>query len=129
MGKPAVLLCAVPVLHVRRNGDHRARHKAHGRLALLLIPALAGRADNHLPAALGRVVDVPVVAAARLKGHVGENQTVLRAGQRVEKGIADKILRISRVGLAEAENILRVKLFLIHDFHDDSLLDEMGVDG
>ena len=48
----------------------------------------------------------------------------------------EKIARINELakkskttGLTEAENILRVKLFLIHDFHDDSLLDEMGVDG
>ena len=94
-----------------------------------LIPALAGRADEHLPAALVRMVDVPVVAAARFKGHVSQKQAVLRTSQRVEKGIADKILRVGRVGLTEAENILRVKLFLIHDFYDDSLLDEMGVDG
>ena len=59
VGEPAILLRAVPVLHVRRNGDDRAGDEAHRGLAFFLIPALARGADEHLPAALRGVMDVP----------------------------------------------------------------------
>ena len=76
VAEPAAGLCAVPVLHIRRYGHHHARRQGNGLLALLLIPALAVNADEYLPAAGGRVVDVPVVAAARLEGHVRKEHSL-----------------------------------------------------
>lgn len=38
----------------------------------LLVPALAGCADEDLSAAFSCVVDVPVASAARFKGYVGQ---------------------------------------------------------
>ena len=57
--KPAVRLGAVPVLDLRRNDDDRTGRQADGRLARLLIPALAGRTDQNLPAAGFGVMNVP----------------------------------------------------------------------
>ena len=63
MAEPAVRLGAVPVLDVCGDGDDGARGQADGCLALLLIPALTGGADQELSAAFRSVVDVPVVPA------------------------------------------------------------------
>ena len=84
VAEPAVLLGTVPVLDLRRNGNDHARFQFHSRLALFLIPALAGSADQDLSAAFGGVVNVPVVPAARLKGHVGQKDgTGAGRGQRL----------------------------------------------
>ena len=77
VAEPAVGLSAVPVLDVGGDHDDAALLQADGGLALFLIPALACGADQQLAAALGGVVDVPVVAAARLKGNVGPNSPPL----------------------------------------------------
>ena len=79
VGEPAVFGCAVPVLDLGGD-DHRvAGGQRLGRLAPFLVPAAAGGAQQDLPAAFGRVMDVPVVAAARLKGDVGGKDAVLAA--------------------------------------------------
>ena len=70
VAEPAVRLRSVPVLDLCRDGNDHAGRQAHGRFALLLIPALSGCADQQLSAALACMVDVPVVPAARLKGDV-----------------------------------------------------------
>ena len=63
VAEPAVLFGTVPVLDLCRNGDYCAGFQADGRLSLLLIPALSGSADQDLSAALGGMVNVPVVPA------------------------------------------------------------------
>ena len=70
MTEPAVLLCTVPVLYIGRDNDYIAAFKASGGFALFNIPAAACGADKYLSAALGGVMDMPVVAARRLKGHI-----------------------------------------------------------
>ena len=72
MGKPAVLGGAVPVFDP--GGDHHgvAGLELPGFLAPFLLPAPALGAEQDLAAVLLCLVDVPVVAAARLKGHVGD---------------------------------------------------------
>ena len=93
------------------------------RLSLLLIPALAGSADEDLAAAVGGVMDVPVVAAARLKGHVGqEGRTFARCCQRVQKGIADKILCKSCIRLTGSEYVGLFKVFFVENLHNNLLL-------
>ena len=57
MAEPAVLLSAVPMLHLCWDGDHIAGLQSLGRLALLLIPALAVNTDEQLSAAALRVVE------------------------------------------------------------------------
>ena len=103
MAEPAVCRGAVPVLDVRGNLHHVAGAQALGGLALFLVPAFAIHADEHLPAALARMVDVPVVAAARLEGHVEDGQVVVGVGERVEIALPDEVLRETVVGLAQAE--------------------------
>ena len=63
VAEPAVGLGTVPVLDVGRGGDHGAGGQADGRFALFLVPAFACGTNQQLAAALGGVVDVPVVAA------------------------------------------------------------------
>ena len=77
MAEPAVGLGTVPMLDVGRDGDHGAGSQADGRFALFLVPAFACGTNQQLAAALGCVVDVPVVAAAGFKGNVGQNRPVL----------------------------------------------------
>ena len=70
VAKPAVRLGTVPVLHLRRNDNDRSRGEAYCIFPFFLIPAFARGAAEDLPAAGFRVMDVPVVAAARFKGDV-----------------------------------------------------------
>lgn len=72
MRKPAVLLCAVPVLYALGNNDDRTGYKTNCDLAVFLIPALACGTDKELTAAFFSVVDMPVIAASRLKGYICE---------------------------------------------------------
>ena len=77
VAEPAVGLGTVPVLDVGRDGDHGAGGQADSGFAFFLVPAFACGANQQLAAALGGVVDVPVVAAAGLKGNVAKNRPVL----------------------------------------------------
>lgn len=81
VAEPAVGGGAMPMLDVCRNLDDIAGVQALRGLALFLVPALAVDADQHLSAALACVVDMPVVAAARLKGDVVDGQVIVRGGQ------------------------------------------------
>lgn len=47
------------------------------RFAFLLVPTLTIHADEHLAAAAVRMVHMPVIAAARLKGDVKDRQIVV----------------------------------------------------
>lgn len=79
--KPTIGSGAMPVLDVGGNLGDIAGVQALRGLALFLVPALAVDADQHLSAALACVVDMPVVAAARLKGDVVDGQVIVRGGQ------------------------------------------------
>ena len=105
----------MPVADVRGDCDDRSGSQADGLFALFAVPALARSADEHLTAAGFRVVDMPVVAASRLKGHVRKEQTAFLVSQGIEKRFADKILRVCGVFAAFSEYILLFKFFLCHD--------------
>ncbi len=61
---------------------------------------------------------MPVVAAARLKGHVGQkNRAFLRVVQRIQIGISRKIIRKRGIVLSESEHILLIKHFFIAYSH------------
>lgn len=92
----------MPVFHVGGNVDHRARQDLPCGFSLLLIPAPSGYADEHLPAAALRPMDVPVVAAARLEGHVGNGDLLAR--NRGQVAVAGEILCEGRVRLADRED-------------------------
>ena len=70
VAEPAVGRGAVPVLYAGRDIDSVAGIQLNGILALLLIIAAAGNAYEDLSAAAFGVVDMPVVASARLEGDV-----------------------------------------------------------
>ena len=63
MGEPAVRRSAVPVLDAGHNVDHIAGMQLLRLFAPFLIVAPACHADEDLPAAFIRLVDVPVVTA------------------------------------------------------------------
>lgn len=67
----------MPVFDLGRNVYNIAGDEQLRGLARFLIVASSCHADKNLPAAGFRVVDVPVVAAAGLKGNVAKNRPVL----------------------------------------------------
>lgn len=77
--------------------------QALGRLACLLIPALAVYTDQQLTAALGGVVDMPVVPAAGFKSDVGNENGLCGIRQRIEIAFADEILGVACVLLTKTE--------------------------
>ncbi len=83
----------MPVLHLGGDGNDRTGMHLHGLLAFLHIPAVAGHADKHLHRA---VVDVPIVAAARLESHI--DRTAILVVKTSHITLAHKILSITRVG-------------------------------
>lgn len=60
----------VPVFNFRGDVDKIAGRQVTGRLAPLLVPAVAPYADQHLS---GHMVGMPVVATAGLKGNVTDD--------------------------------------------------------
>ena len=112
--KPTVRRGSVPVLYARRNVHTVAGIQRDRFFAPFLIPAAPRRADEDLPAAFFRVVDVPVVAAARLERH-GENADLLR-GDRPEIALPDEILRERIVWLARIVRRLLGEFFKCHLF-------------
>lgn len=115
MGKPAVFSGAVPMLHLWRYMDHVAGAQPLRGLAPCLIPSLAAGAQQDLAPL---VMDVPVVAAARLKGDVCKKDGLLRIGQRIEEGRAGKILRVGGVFRAPAKDVFLFKCGFILNFRD-----------
>ncbi len=77
MGKPAVLFRSMLVFHVGRDSNDCTGGEAHSFLALFLIPALAGGADQQLSAAALGVVDMPMIPASGLKGNIGQKYRAL----------------------------------------------------
>ena len=122
MGEPAVRRSAVPVLYTGHNVDHIAGVQLLRLFAPFLIVAPACHADEDLPAALARLVDMPVVAAAGLKGNVGQKQAGFRVGQRVQERLANEKLGISGVCGTGSKNILLLKFMFIHALHTCCLL-------
>ena len=68
-------------------------------------------------------MDMPVVAAARLKGDVSGKQPALGVGQRVQKGIPHKKLGIGGVGGAGAKHVVLFKSLFLCVFHNKNLLE------
>ena len=99
----------MPVLYLRGDDDDGAGSQADSVLVRLLVPALTGGADEDLAAAALGVVDVPVVPATGLKGHVGNRHAHITQGAQIT-GPAE-ILPGHRVGTALREQIVK---FLIH---------------
>ena len=64
----------------------------------------------------------PVVAAAGLKGNVGQKQAGFRVGQRVQERLANEKLGISGVCGTGSKNILLLKFMFIHALHTCCLL-------
>ena len=86
-------LSRMPVLYLGRNHDDSSGFQADRIFSFLLIPAASCRTDQDLAASGFGVMDMPVVAASRLKSYIGDHQrTLSRICQRIQKRFADKVL-------------------------------------
>ena len=107
MAEPGIGLGAMPMLYIGGDGDHHAWTKADGLFSVFLRPTFSGRTDEDLPSAAIGAVDMPMIAAARLKRHIGKkNRAGLRICQRIEIGLPDEKLCISIVGRSQAKHIV-----------------------
>jgi len=85
----------MPVFHARRDNDHLTRKQLHRLLSIFLIPAFTGSANQHLAAALVRVMDMPVVAATGFKGDIGHEYGRFAVWDKgVQVGISDEVLGV-----------------------------------
>ena len=89
----------MPVLHVGRNVDYGTGKYLHCRFAFFLIPSATCNAYKHLASAFFSLVDVPIVAATRLKSDVEEGYLLRGYGSEVT--LAGKILGVCGVRLAD----------------------------
>lgn len=113
----------MPLLQIGRH-DNAALRELDRLLALGLVPAFAGGADQDLAAAGGGVVPVLVVAPAGLEGDAGTADRHL-VGRRVgalQVRLPDEVLGEGVVGLAHAEHVGAVAGFLIGVLHGGSSL-------
>ena len=78
----------MPVFDTFGDGDDRSGCERDGRFVPLLIPTATADADEYLH---GAMVDMPVVAATRFEGDVGD------AVVGMKETVADEILRIGGV--------------------------------
>ena len=69
--------------------------------APLLVPAFPGGDQQHLTAAFFRVVNVPIVAAPRLKGHIADAD--LLGGEHIQIALPHKLLRKCVIFLPNGE--------------------------
>ena len=100
----------MPVLNACGNVYDVAGVQLAGRLAPFLIVATATGDEQNLAAALICVMDMLVVAAARFKGYVADNNLVER--EHIQIALTDEILCISIVFCACRE--YGFKLFFRH---------------
>ncbi len=91
----------MPVFHSGGDVDDGAGKYFHRRFTFFLIPSATCNAHEHLSAAILSFVDVPVVAATRLKSDVKERY--LFGGYGCKVAVAGEILGICRVGFAYGE--------------------------
>ena len=90
----------MPMLDARGDEHDISRMQLPGILAPELTPAATVRAQQDLATALIRMVDMPVVAATWLEGHVSEKDRLLGIGQGIQERLSDEVLRKRIIGLA-----------------------------
>ena len=90
------------MLDASRNVHHVAGLQFHRRLAPFLIVAASRRRDENLATALLCMMDMPVIAACRLKSHVPHTHLFL--ADHVEIALAHEILGVGVVRLAHREH-------------------------
>src|SRR5574344_2915680 len=104
----------MPMLHTGRYVNDSPRENLLCRLSPFLIPATSSHTDKHLSSALGGMMDVPVVAATRFEGDIGNGD--LLAGNTCQITIALEILGIGSIGFANREKhlLLETSLRIFH---------------
>ena len=102
MREPAIRRSAVPVFYANRNIYHIAGAQLLCRFAPFLIVTSSGHADEDLSAAVFRMMNVPVVAAARFKGHIVNTDLLRRKW--CEITLSDKIFRKGVIGCADGKD-------------------------
>lgn len=113
----------MPLLQIGRHDDAALR-ELDRLLALGLVPAFAGGADQGLAAAGGGVAPVPVVAAAGLEGDASpaDRHLVARRVGALQVRLSDEVLGEGIVGLVHTEHVGADAGFLIGVLHGGSSL-------
>ena len=78
MRKPAIRRSTVPVLYAHRDIYYIAGAQLLCRFAPFLVKPSASHTDEDLSAAVFRMMNVPVVAAAGFKGHIVNTDLLCR---------------------------------------------------
>lgn len=82
----------MPVLRADRDANHHSRLQTDGILALCLVPAASCCAQQDLVASTaGAVMDVPIVATARLEGDVADGNAP--RSERSQVALTGEVLR------------------------------------
>ena len=116
------------MLDFRRDIDDVTGLEFSCRFSPFLIPAAAGRDDQNLAAARFCMMDVPVIAAARLKGHIADINLLLVQGldqmAPVPFQVAEARLIVGQclVLCLAFRRAASVKEFIIHVFRSFPLL-------
>ena len=119
MGKPAIFFRSMPVLYLCRNSDHRTRCQADRLFSLFLVPSLTCCTDQKLSATFCRMMNMPVIAAPRLKRNICHKYcTVLWICQWIQIRITDKILCKSCILRSCSKYVLFFKLFFTCSLHN-----------
>lgn len=91
----------MPVFGVGGDEGHVAGEHRHRVLTLDLIVPTAAHGDQHLTAALGSVMHMPVIDASRLESHVRDGDPLRLDGGQV--ALPFKILGVGVIGIANGE--------------------------
>src|SRR5574344_2021373 len=100
----------MPMLHTGRYVNDSPRENLLCRLSPFLIPATSSHTDKHLSSAFGGMMNVPVVAATRFEGDIGNGN--LFAGNTCQITVSLEILGIGSIGFANGENHLLLETSL-----------------
>ena len=103
MRKPTVFCCSMPMLYFRRNRYHITGMQFSGLFPGFLIPSSAVCTQKNLPASACGMMNMPIVATFRFKGHIRHKNRFSRIRQGIQIRITDKILCISRVRLTKSK--------------------------
>ena len=113
--EPRIGSRAVPVLDVGRDDDHHTGVQRDRFLTALPIQSLAGRANQLLPAARRRFMNMPMCPATRLERDVDETDSSVVDLVQVQLPVEE--LGTCGIRLADAERVALGELLEIVYFH------------
>ena len=88
-----------------------------GFFAPFLIPTSSIGTEQQLSAALFCLVNVPVVAAARFKGHIGNEYGFIGIGEGIEVGLTCKVFGVGIIWFTQTEETAICAGIILIDLH------------